>query len=64
MKLANSPTKTIVFYSDTTRADPRAYNLKMGKDDEGLPTMVISLDLSVAPGKDSYIEMVFRSKSS
>lgn len=64
VKLANSPTRTIVFYSDAPRADPRAYNLKMRKDAEGRATMVISLELSVTPDKDSYVEMIFRPKTS
>jgi hypothetical protein len=63
LKLANSPTRTIVFYSDSTRADPRAYNLEMRKDAGGRDSMVISLEFSAGPERDTTIEMLFSRKA-
>ncbi len=59
VRLANSPTRTIVFYSDSARRDPRAYNLQFSKGEDGRDRMIISLEFSAGAGRDSFIEMVF-----
>ena len=64
LQLPNSPTRTIVFYSDTARRDPRAYNLEVTKGRGGRDSMVISLEFSAGAGKDSLIEMIFSRKAS
>ncbi|MSW93712.1 MAG: hypothetical protein F2806_02100 [Actinobacteria bacterium] len=64
LDLLNSPTKTIVFYSDTARKDPRAYNMDFKRGSNGLDSMVISLEFSVGPEKNTYIKMIFTRKAS
>lgn len=59
VRLNNSPTRTIVFYSDSARRDPRAYNLQLSKGEDGRDRMIISLEFSAGAGRDSYIQMVF-----
>jgi hypothetical protein len=63
LELPSSPTKTIVFYSDSARQDPRAYNLKLSKGADGRDSMIISLEFSAGQGKDTNIKMIFSRKA-